>query len=148
MATTNLGFAFRTVTLIFASAALFTGLQAVLVPAKFASSFGISLPSTTTTKPKSGAASATPSPEDPRACAYVSLMGARQLGTGMILSVFAYQGKWAEAATILSIIGVVVAGTDGWYIAKTGGSVGGGLFHAGPGAAIAALAAAFLWTEA
>lgn len=61
---------------------------------------------------------------------------------------FAYQGKWAEAATILSIIGVVVAGTDGWYIANVGGSVGGGLFHAGPGAAIAALAAAFLWAEA
>ncbi|OAK98350.1 hypothetical protein IQ06DRAFT_295688 [Phaeosphaeriaceae sp. SRC1lsM3a] len=142
----TLAFSFRAVALIFASASLFTGLQAIFAPAKFASSLGISLPSTTTTRPTAGAAPATP--KHPGASAYVSLLGARQLGTGIILLVFAYQGKWAEAATILSIIGVVVAGTDGWYIANVGGSVGGGLFHAGPGAAIAALAAAFLWAEA
>jgi hypothetical protein len=144
----NLGSSFRAVTLIFASASLYTGLQAVFVPAKFAASFGIRLPDATTTKSTSSAAHTTSSLKDPRASAYVSLMGARQFGTGVSLLAFAYQGKWAEAATILSIIGIVVAGTDGWHIARTGGSIGGGLYHAGPGAAIAALATAFLWTEA
>lgn len=133
------------VTLIFASAAVYTGLQALILPEKFADSFGIRLPDATTTKSTSDAARTISSLKDPGASAYVSLMGARQLGTGLSLFAFAYVGKWAEAATILFIIGVLVAGTDGWHIMKTGGSLGGGLYHAGPGAAIAALAAAYLW---
>lgn len=128
MATLTLASSFRAVTLIFASASLFTGFQAVFVPAKFASSFGIRLPDADTTKSTPSASSL----KDPGASAYVSVMGARQLGTGLTLLAFAYQGKWAEAATVLSIIGVVVAGTDGWHIARTGGSLGGGLYHAGP----------------
>lgn len=148
MASINLASSFRAVTLIFASASLFTGLQAFFAPAKFATSFGIRLPDATTTKSTSSAAHTTSPLKDPGACAYVSLMGARQFGTGVTLLAFAYLGKWTEAAMILSIIGVVVAGTDGWHIARTGGSMGGGLYHAGPGAAIAALATAFLWTEA
>ena len=63
-----------------------------------------------------------------------------------MLLVFAYQGKWVECATILSIIGLVVAGMDGYHIAKNG-NLGGGVFHAGPGAAIAALAGVVVWDK-
>lgn len=74
-------------------------------------------------------------------------MGVRQLGTGITLLTFAYQGKWTEAATILAIIGIVVAGTDGFFLARAGyGSLG--RFHAIPGAEIAALAAAAVHTGA
>ena len=74
-------------------------------------------------------------------------MGARQLATGLILLTFAYQHKWTEAATILSIIGIVVAGTDGVYLSRAGA---GQLarFHAIPGALIAALAAAVIYEHA
>lgn len=44
---------------------------------------------------------------------------------------------------MLAIVGVLQAGTDGWFLAK-GGNVGAGLFHAGPGFGIAALAAWYL----
>ena len=44
-----------------------------------------------------------------------------------------------EMATILAIIGIVVAGTDGIYLARAG-LKGKGIFHAIPGALISALA--------
>jgi hypothetical protein len=136
--------AFQAVTLIFAVAAVTTGLQAITNPISFATSFGIPL-SQPAPRPKPPPKSkAAPRIEETSINpAYVKVMGARQLGTGITLLVFAYQGKWVESATVLAIIGVVVAGTDGYYIAKNG-SLGGGLFHAGPGALIAALAVARL----
>jgi len=72
---------------------------------------------------------------------YISLMGARQLGIGIILATFIYQSKWMEVATILAIIGIVIAGTDGIYLARAG-KMSEGRWHALPGALIAALAAA------
>ena len=72
-------------------------------------------------------------------------MGIRQLATGIILLTFAYQSKWVEAATILAIIGIVVAGTDGIYLARGGGGSKAGLFHAIPGALIAALACGVIY---
>ena len=77
------------------------------------------------------------------ASSYIGLMGVRQLGTGITLLVFAYQNKWAEIATILAIIGILVAGTDGIYLARSGATKAA-LFHAIPGALIAVLAAATL----
>ncbi|KAJ4355443.1 uncharacterized protein N0V89_003459 [Didymosphaeria variabile] len=132
MNSTTLTLTIKAVTLIFALASLSTGLQAITSPITFATTFGIPLP---------------PSPkhENPATTtSYISLLGARQLATGITLLVFAYQGKWVETATILSIIGVVVAGMDGYHIARRGSS-GGGLFHAVPGALIAGLAAAVLY---
>lgn len=73
-------------------------------------------------------------------------MGVRQLATGLTLLVFTYQHKWVEAATILSILGIVVAGTDGIYLARSG-AWSMAKFHAIPGALIAALAAAVVFTE-
>lgn len=68
-------------------------------------------------------------------------MGVRQLATGLTLFTFAYQGKWNEMATILTILGFVVAGTDGYYLAQTGAR-GQARFHAIPGALIALLSGA------
>ena len=72
-------------------------------------------------------------------------MGVRQLATGLTLLAFAYQGKWKEMATILSILGIVVAGTDGACLAQK--NLGKGLFHAGPGACISALSIAVLYNS-
>ena len=47
---------------------------------------------------------------------YISLLGARQLATGIILLTLVSQHKWTEIATVLAIIGIVVAGTNGIYI--------------------------------
>lgn len=141
----------KAVSVIFAAAAVFTGIQAIVYPTNFATSFGIPLPHPSLKPAKAPKSKAAPTEEDFAASsAYVTLLGARQLGTGVTLLVFAYQGKWAESATILTIIGVLVAGMDGYYIAQST-SIGGGLFHALPGALIAALAAATLhagrWNE-
>jgi hypothetical protein len=70
-------------------------------------------------------------------------MGIRQLGTGITLIVFNYQDKYTEAATVLAIIGVLVAGTDGLFLARAG-DVKAGIWHAVPGGLIAALAGAVL----
>ncbi|DBA86180.1 hypothetical protein WJX77_005830 [Trebouxia sp. C0004] len=73
-------------------------------------------------------------------------MGVRQLATGIILLIFAQQNKWTEMATILAIIGVVVAGTDGVYLSRAGaGNLG--RFHAIPGALIAALAGGVIYSS-
>ena len=74
---------------------------------------------------------------------YVSLMGIRQLGTGLVLTAFMLGRKWNEAATVLSVIGIVVAGTDGFYLSQHA-SLSKGLFHAIPGALIAALATVYI----
>lgn len=77
---------------------------------------------------------------------YVSVMSVRQLGTGIILLIFAYQGKWTEAATILAVIGILVAGTDGIYLARAGPR-GPAIFHAVPGGLISALAAGVIYLD-
>ncbi|KAK0938043.1 hypothetical protein LTR29_010372 [Friedmanniomyces endolithicus] len=146
---------FKAVAVIFATLAVVTGAQALVDPVGFSKSFGLTLepaPLSPVPDTKTGNASssskkaASPSEEQQRSLAksYASLMGVRQLGTGLTLLVFAYQGKWAEAATILAIIGFVVAGTDGFFLARAGyGSLG--RFHAIPGAGIAILAAAAIY---
>ena len=74
-------------------------------------------------------------------------MGVRQLATGLTLLTFAYEEKWTEMATILSILGVVVAGTDGYYLARSG-ERGRAVFHAVPGALIAMLAGLVVLADA
>lgn len=133
---------FKAVNLIFAVSAVITGAQAILNPVSFSKGFGLPLnaPSQDSTKP--------PQDQSRRIAEnYASLMGVRQLGTGLTLLTFAIQGKWTEAATILAIIGVVVAGTDGFYLSQGPGGRGAGLFHAIPGAAIAALAAGVVYLK-
>jgi hypothetical protein len=71
-------------------------------------------------------------------------MGARQLAQGLTLFAFAYQGNWNAAATILSILGIVVATTDGYFLSTKGGDWGKGAFHAIPGLGIAGLSLAVL----
>lgn len=109
---------FQFVSLTFAVLAIYTGGQALFSPQSFSHSFGLPLVHI----------------ED---AAYVSLMGVRQLCTGLTLLVFAYQRKWKEMGTLLAILGFVVAGTDGVFLAKD--NFGKGLFHALPGAGIALL---------
>ena len=131
--------AFKTVSITFAIAAVTTGLQALTSPVSFATSFGIPLSQHgRSQKPK-----APPNAEAGVNLAYIKVMGARQFATGITLLVFAYQGKWVEMATVLVIVGSIVAGMDGYQIAQNG-SLGGGLFHAVPGWLIAALATAML----
>ncbi|KAI3390654.1 hypothetical protein diail_8985 [Diaporthe ilicicola] len=142
---------FGGVSVIFAVASVFTGVQAIINPAGFATSFGIPLPPPSPKHEKAALEPrATPATEEAAASSvhmYVALLGVRQVGTGITLLVFAYQGKWVESATVLAIIGIVVAGMDGYHIVQSG-SLGGGLFHAIPGALIAALAAATVVTSA
>ena len=123
--------AFKAVSNIFSLAAVGTGLQGIFDPIGFSKTFGLPLP---------------PSKSSANSCAYVSLMGIRQLATGTLLMVFNSQDKYIEAATVLAIIGVLVAGTDGFHLAKAG-EVKAGAWHAGPGFAIAGLAGAVLWYE-
>lgn len=135
---------FKVVSVVFAISAVVTGTQAILDPIGFSRSFGLPIPV---------AKDADKSRSTPRAhkgepgIAYVSLMGVRQLATGITLLMFAYQQKWAEMATILSILGIVVAGTDGIYLSRSGNSKQA-RFHAIPGALIALLAGAIVVTEA
>ncbi|KAK5703854.1 hypothetical protein LTR97_002867 [Elasticomyces elasticus] len=131
---------YKWVSVTFAMLSLGTGIQALVDPIGFSKSFGMPL-------------EPTPSDDDNRkigsqqhglAKSYVSLMGVRQLGTGITILIFAYQGKWAEAGTILALIGFLVAGTDGYHLARAGGA-SKGLFHAIPGACIAGLGAAAVY---
>jgi hypothetical protein len=135
---------FKAVNIIFAISAVGTGVQAIADSRGFSESFGIPIsnPVSQTSSIKNGVEiDATP------AASYVALMGARQLGTGLTLLVFAFQRKWVESATILLIIGIIVAGTDGLYLARSGAS-GKARFHAIPGALIALLAGAVVFTTA
>lgn len=122
---------FKLVTLTFSFLSIYTALQAIFRPKAFSKQFGIPLPS-------NSPSSVTQS--------YITLLGARQLGTALILLVFVYQRKWVEAGTVLAIVEVVVAGTVGYVIAKQG-NVGGGVYHALPGAGIAALGVWVVWAS-
>lgn len=115
--------AFKVVSLVFAVSAIITGAQAILDPLAFSRSFGLPVTSV----------------NDNPAESYISLMGIRQFATGVILLIFAYQAKWVEVATFLGVIGVIVAGTDGYYLSRNG-TRSLAMFHAIPGALIASLA--------
>lgn len=141
---------FKLVSITFTLAALATGAQGVVDPVAFSRTFGLPLPMTNTTNnanskaPKAAEASATETSLDKErelARTYASLMGARQLGTGIILATFIYQNKWTEVATVLAVIGFVYAGTDGLFLARAG-KTAKALWHALPGALIATLALA------
>lgn len=145
---------FKLTTVIFSAAAIYTGAQALFHPAGFAKSFGLSLDSMgaaillkTSGSKKEGAAVilANPNlhPYNP-AMSYVSLMGIRQLANGLILATFAYKGKWIEVATILAIIGILVAGIDGIYLSRAG-KTSLGVYYAVPGALIAMYASVVLY---
>jgi hypothetical protein len=132
----------KAISVVFAILATYTGLRGIVDPVGFSNFFGLPLG----TNPVRSHLSSDGS--DPQrevvyganqhslAKSYVSLMSVRQLGTGIILLVFSFQGKWVEVATILAVIGLLVAGTDGIYIARNG-TWTAGAFHAIPGGLIA-----------
>lgn len=120
---------FKAVSLIFASLAVITGLQGLFTPVSFAASFGMPIESRD-------------KPADDTAKAYVALMGVRQLATGITLFAFAWQGRWTEMATLLAVLGVIVACTDGAFLARR--RLGLGIFHALPGLLISVLSLATL----
>lgn len=138
---------FKVISTTFAVLAVWTGAQATIDPRGFAKFFGLpvcpalSQQRSIAKKDKRGRTKyrAMDDQADSPALAYVSLMGIRQFATGIILLVFGYQGKWNEAATVLAIIGLLVAGTDGIFLLHAGHR-DLALFHAIPGALIAAFA--------
>ena len=132
MANVNLLLVFKGVSIIFATASVFTGTQALLDPIAFSKTFGISIPKDHDT---------------PLLRSYVTLMATRQLATGISILLLAKQGHFIAIAYILMIAGAVVAGTDGVFIAKNG-SRKMGIVHAGPGFVIASIAALVVWQEA
>lgn len=136
---------FQAVAVIFAISAVGTGAQAIWSPISFAKAFGIPLDTSTTATKDKDLANKEGASLDPSS-SYVSLVGARQFSTGIILLIFAYQRKWGAVATVLSVIGISVAGTDGWYLLKAG-NPSGARFHAIPGALIALHAMAVLYWE-
>jgi hypothetical protein len=123
---------FKGISLIFATASVFTGAQALLDPIAFSKTFGISVPKQHDT---------------PLLRSYITLMATRQLATGVSILLLARQGRFIAIAYILMVAGFVVAGTDGVFIAKMG-SRKMGVVHAGPGFVIAAIAALVIWQEA
>lgn len=135
---------FKMVSITFASAAIVTGIQAIVDPIGFSRSFGIPINGAKDAETSKSTAITTNS--DP-ITSYVSLMGVRQLATGITLLTFAYQSKFTEMATILAILGFLVAGTDGFYLYRSG-AVNQAKFHAIPGALIALLAGAVVLTDA
>lgn len=128
----NLFMLFKGISLIFATATVFTGAQALLDPIAFSKTFGISIPKQHDT---------------PLLRSYITLMAIRQLATGISILLLARQGHFLAIAYILMVAGFVVAGTDGVFIAKNG-SRKMGIVHAGPGFVIASIAALVIWQEA
>lgn len=132
---------FKVVSVTFACLAAATGAHALWNPIGFAASFGMPL------QPFSKNYEVNINPNllaGKTVASYVSLMGVRQLATGITLLAFASQGKWTEMATILVILGLIVATIDGFFLCRSGAGAKG-LFHAFPGALIALLAGAVLY---
>ena len=138
---------FQIVSVVFAISSVATGVQAILNPMAFSRTFGLPV---TIAKEGDGSKAAAISDSHKTSgnpvLSYVSLMGVRQLATGIIVLTFAYQKKWTEMATILTILGVVVAGIDGFYLSRSGAR-NLARFHAIPGALIALLAFAVILTN-
>jgi len=146
--------AFKIVSIVFAISAVATGAQAIVDPVRFSKGFGLPLDSTTRnpTEPLNDhdhgvtlRSKADLHAHHSLTMSYISLMGVRQLATGIILLTFGYQHKWTEIATILAIIGILVAGTDGIYLSRSGARRLGQV-HAIPGAVIALLAVGMLYS--
>ena len=145
--------AFKTVSVMFAVSAVVTGIQAITNPVGFSRFFGLPLDATSINPAvflqdydDIKKATAAFHSHQGLTKSYISLMGVRQLATGMTLLTFAYQNKWTEMATILAIIGIIVAGTDGIYLSRAG-QKNLGRMHAIPGAVIAALAGAVIYLD-
>ena len=138
---------FKVISVVFAISAVVTGVQAIVNPIGFSYTFGLPI-----TEANVGDFSkAAPISDSHKSSgnpiiSYVSLMGVRQLATGITLLTFACQGKWTEMATILTILGAVVAGTDGFYLSRSGAR-NLARFHAIPGALIALLAVAVIFSS-
>ncbi|TID23351.1 Calcium permeable stress-gated cation channel 1 [Venturia nashicola] len=137
---------FKAISLTFSLLAITTGLQALLLPTSFSKSFGIPIHTPPPNPINPSYSNPEPLTTDAAVRSYISLMGIRQFTTGLTLLIFASQGKWIEMATILSILGFVVAGTDGIFLWKAG-KRGQGIFHALPGALIAILSCAVVLFE-
>ena len=139
---------FQVVSIIFAIAAVDTGAQALVDPVGFSISFGLPVAlNTRTVDAVTSRPTAVLHSHRSLTMSYISLLGVRQLATGLILLTFACQNKWTEMATILAIIGVIVAGTDGIFLSRFGAQNLGRL-HAIPGALIAALAGGVIYLTA
>lgn len=100
---------FQAVSIIFALSAVAAGLQSILDPVAFSNFFGLSLnhhPPTSAAQPNPDNTAPLTSQRGQQQRAlttsYIALMGVRQLATGVILLVFAVQGKWIEVATVLN----------------------------------------------
>lgn len=122
---------FKPTAFIFSIASIFTGLQSLFRPLHFSRLFGIPI---------------VPSQTTPLLLDYISLMGSRQLSTGLATALLLLRGNDVGAGYVLMVAGVVVAGWDGVIIARNG-STRMGIVHAGPGFVIAAIAAGVVWTE-
>ena len=139
---------FKIVSVAFASSAIVTGAQAIVDPIAFSRLFGMPVTiAKDADKPQSTPVSHFHNSNGNAIIPYVSLMGVRQLATGITLLTFAYQKKWTEMATILAILGIVVAGTDGIYLSRSGARNLAKL-HVIPGALIALLAGATILIDA
>ena len=139
---------FKVVSVVFASASIVTGTQAIVDPIGFSHSFGLPIMIVKDVdKSRTTPISQSNKPNGNPIMSYVSLMGVRQLATGITLLTFAYQRKWTEIATILTILGIIVAGTDGFYLSRFGAR-NQAKIHAIPGALIALLAGAIILTNA
>jgi hypothetical protein len=121
---------------------VFTGVWSLIDQVGYAAGFG--LPIGTSGQPSHARLSAVTGTGSDALRAFVMLTGVRQLATGLIVLLFARQSKWTELATMLSITGVVVAGTDGVVLMKNGYGRAGAR-HAVPGVMISAMAIAVLW---
>ncbi|KAF7930236.1 hypothetical protein EAE99_004429 [Botrytis elliptica] len=131
MATSTLLLLFKSISIIFGVSTVITGIQALLNPITFSKTFGITVP-----KEK----------DTPILRSYITLMATRQLATGTSILLLARIEHYISIAYILMVAGIIVAGTDGVFIAKNG-SVKMGIVHAGPGFVIAVVAAATIWLE-
>jgi hypothetical protein len=131
MPTSTLLLVFKGIALIFGVSTVATGIQALLNPIAFSQTFGITVP-----KDK----------DTPILRSYITLMATRQLATGASVLLLARAGHFVSIAYMLMVAGVIVAGTDGVFIAKNG-STKMGVVHAGPGFVIAGIAAVTIWIE-
>lgn len=129
MSTSTLIQAFKPISLIFAISTIITGAQSLINPLAFSTLFGIQVPKAQDTA---------------LLRSYISLIGSRQLSTGLIILLLAARGSYNAIAHILAVSGIVVAGWDGVVIRRHA-STRLGLVHAGPGFVIAAVAAAVIW---
>ena len=131
MTTPTLLLVFKPISIIFGLMTTVGGIQALLNPIAFSKTFGIIVSKESDT---------------PMLRSYITLMSTRSLATGFSILLLGRVGHWVSVAYVLMVAGVVVAGTDGAFIAKHG-STRMGLVHAGPGFVIAAVAAAVIWQE-